>query len=382
MSKACSGCGRALGGQYLKAGAQAYHSECLRCGHCRQSLLNQAFTQHKGGLYHAACYKQKFRIVCDHCGELLPDQWLTYEGKKLHQACYQNHYQEKCVHCSRPITGSFHRDESGAWHVPCYDKIKAEPCSACRGPLKGKILLDVWGNKAHASHGGQRTLTCSICARLISQATSQGGVQYGDGRSVCGICRITEISTPAQIAQAKTTVIAQLQAAGFDYIPDYIAVTLADQRLMNKRLGVHSTSNSHGYTKTLEKRINGQIQREHSIFILYGLPRLSFMAVLAHELLHVWLNDRGIHHWSEREIEGFCNLGCMVIYQNDNTPLAQVLLKRMEEDKNPVYGDGYRLMRAKLQKQGWAGLIQTIQQPPTGFGAKIHKLNSFIDRII
>lgn len=381
MAKACSACGGPLGQQYLRAGQLTFHQACFRCADCRQPL-DQAFARHQGAIYHASCYKQKLKLVCDHCGQILADQWLTYSGKKLHQACYEAHYREHCVHCARPINAEFHRDESGAWHVGCYERVKLEPCPACGGPLKGKILIDPWGQKAHAVHGSQRTLSCSICARLISQATSHGGVQHGDGRVVCGICRITEISTPDQIAQLKQTVIAQLQAVGFDYIPGYIAVTLADQRRMNQRLGVHAGSNSHGYTQTLEKRLNGQLTREHSIYVLLGLPRLAFMGVLAHELLHVWLNDRGIHHWSEKECEGFCNLGTALIYANDATPLASVLRKRMDDDKGPIYGDGYRLMQARLNKLGWPGLIQAMQQPPSGVKTGLKKLNAFIDKFI
>lgn len=383
--KACSACGTALGAQFLQAGNLNFHQGCFRCGHCAKPL-DRAFTQKNGGIYHLECYKQKFKVVCSHCRQTLDDQWMTFEGKKLHPACYQAHYQPHCVHCGGGITGNFHRDESGPWHVYCYERTQLEPCSACAGPLKGKILIDPWGNKAHAVHGNQKTHSCSVCARLVSQKTSQGGTLYGDGRAVCGICGITEVSTPAQIAQIKTDVITKLQTAGFDYIPDYIAVTLADQRLMNQRLGVHKTANSHGYTKTLEKRLNGNLTREHSIFVLFGLPRLVFAGVLAHELLHVWLNDRGLQHWTEKEIEGFCNLGTALIYQQDATPLAQVLLKRMDEDKGPVYGDGYRLMKARLAKLGWPGLITAMQQPPSGVNASvssgINKLNRFIDKFL
>lgn len=365
----------------MRAGNLRLHPQCFRCAHCQQPL-QQAFTQHKGAIFHLECYKQKLKLNCAHCRQPLADQWLTFEGKKLHPACYEAHYRESCVHCGRPIKAEYHRDESGAWHVGCYEKIKLEPCSACQGPLKGKIILDPWGNKAHALHGAQKTQICSICARIVSESTSQNGLRYGDGRVVCGICTMTEVSQPAQIEHAKQAVIAQLQAVGFDYIPGYISVSLADQKRMNQRLGVHASANSHGYTKTLEKRLGTQVSREHSVFILFGLPRLVFHGVLAHELLHVWLNDRGLQHWSDKEIEGFCNLGTALVYQNDGTPLAQYLLKRLSEDQNPVYGDGYRLMLARVQKLGWPGLIAEMQKPPSGLNAGIKKLNSLIDRWI
>ncbi|PKL79431.1 MAG: hypothetical protein CVV27_01905, partial [Candidatus Melainabacteria bacterium HGW-Melainabacteria-1] len=345
--QACSACGRALGARFLKAGKLAFHEPCFRCAHCQQ-VMDQAFTVQQGAIYHLSCYQQKFKLNCAHCARSLGEQWVTFDGKKLYQACYQAHYMPRCVHCGGGIQDRYHADECGHWHVACYEQVKLEPCAACGGPLKGQILLDPWGNRAHARHGSQKTLSCSVCARLVSTKTSQNGMVYGDGRVICGICQITQVAEPAQIQHARQAVLQALSAVGFDYIPDYLAVTLADQRRMNQRLGVHARSNSHGYTKTIEKRHNGELIREHSIYVLFGLPRLAFMGVLAHELLHVWLNDRGLQPGSEQVVEGFCNLGTALIYQNDASPLAQVLLQRMADDPDPVYGQGYRLMRTRL----------------------------------
>ncbi|MGV3522901.1 MAG: protein DA1 [Candidatus Sericytochromatia bacterium] len=373
----CQACGRALGHPYVRAGRHAYHPACFCCAGCEQPLT-QTFTEQKGRVWHVSCYQAQSGKVCTYCHHPLGESWVTFEKYPYHAACYDAYVRPECCHCGGAITGGYHSDDAGHWHVACYDQVNLEPCAICQQPLKGKYLFDPWGHKAHVKHGGQRTLSCGVCARLVSQATSQGGIQYGDGRVVCGICRLTEVTETTAIAQIKTYVLAQLRSVGFDYIPDYIAVNLADQHTLNQRLGAGRSANSHGYTKTIEKRVNGQLTREHSIFILHGLPRLVFSGVLAHELLHVWLNDRGIHHWPEREIEGFCNLGTALVYQNDDTPLAQVLLKRMEDDPSPVYGEGFRRQRARLQQLGWLAMIQAMQAPPSA----LYRLNAWIDRVI
>ena len=118
--------------------------------------------------------------------------------------------------------------------------------------------------------------------------------------------------------------------------------------------------NSHGYTKTIVKRENKKvISIEHSIFILDRLPRLKFEGVLAHELIHVWLNAREIK-MPLKDIEGFCNLGAALIYQKDGTANGSSYLKSMSEDSDPVYGDGYRKMSRKLQNIGWKALINEV----------------------
>lgn len=379
--KRCSRCLAPLAKQYVRAENLLFHPACFRCSHC-QTSLGEEYRLKDGKLYHPQCSQQRFKLTCAHCQKPLGETWLTLDGKKLHAACYQAHYQDACAVCGDALTGTYTRDSDGqTYHTACYAEHKAPRCDGCAQPIVGQFLQDLWGHRLHPHHGGLPTLQCHVCARLISQKTSQGGVQYGDGRVVCGICQITEITTPAQIEQARQAVLQQLQAVGFDYIPQYIAVSLADQRTLQKRLGVGRNANSHGFTKTLIREVAGQGQcQEHSIFILYGLPRLQFMGVLAHELLHVWLNEKALNEvWGEREIEGFCNLGTALVYQNDGTPLAGVLHQRLAQDPNPIYGEGYRKMAAKLQKSGWPGLLAEMQAKPQ---SALGKLMRFTDRFI
>ena len=370
----CSRCRKPFTQTFYQAEKLRFHPSCFTCDHCLKQL-GERFQLAEGQIFHAACYRQKYKLVCGHCQQLLGETWVTQEGKKYHQHCYDAHYQIYCDQCGGALTTTYSRDDSGNYHTACFETYKLPPCDACGLPLKGKYLLHIWGHKAHREHP-----QCHVCNRIISEKTSHGGAQYGDGRVVCGICRITEITDNQQIEHAKAKVIEQLQAVGFDYIPHYLAVSLADQRTMSQRLGVKQSANSHGYTKTLEKQIPGQGRiQEHSIFILYGLPRLVFHGILAHELLHVWLNARKINQWQDKEIEGFCNLGTALIYQNEGTPLAEVLLKKMAEDPNPVYGDGYRKMKDKLNKKtGKVDKVLSKTNVLKGYGVQI--INEYEDK--
>lgn len=345
MSKRCQSCRQPVGKQYLKVEGVFFHPSCFRCNGCQQPVSGE-YLNKRGLIYHPGCYRQQPPLHCTLCGQRIEGQYTT--------------------------------DAQGHYHLSCFEREKRFPCDGCGQPLSGKYLQDIWDNRVHAHHGGQKTQQCHICARLISERTSQGGVQYADGRVVCGLCRISEITTPAEIERAKVEVLDLLHRTGFDYIPQYISVSLADRRMLNQRLGVSLRANSHGYTKTLERHINAEnILLEHSIFMLYGLPRLMFHAVLAHELIHVWLNERRLHHWSPKEVEGFCNLGSALVYQQDHSPLARVLEQRLESDPDPVYGDGYRLMKKRLHKKGWAQLITEMQQI-----SPLQSLNRFVDRFL
>lgn len=374
----CAQCFQPLSGQYYKAEHLKFHVACFVCAHC-QRPIDQGFTLKKGKIYHAACYMQARQIPCAHCGQALPQKWIELNGKKYHQTCYQSHYQLRCTHCQGLISGTYSKDETGPYHPQCYRETRLTPCDACGQALEGKYLQDIWGNQTHLKHGGKKTPQCHVCARLISQNTSQGGVRYGDGRYVCGLCQITEVTTPHQVERLKKDVLQELHHLGFTDIPEYVSVTLSDQKTLNKRLQNGKHANSHGYTQTLERTQEGELFIEHSIFVLYGLPQVLFKGVLAHEFIHVWLNERRLHHLAPKTVEGFCNLSAAWIYQNDQTPLGDVLLNRLETDPNPVYGDGYRKMKRALIQKGWEQLISELahSQP-----SRFQRFLDFTDRLI
>ena len=90
------------------------------------------------------------------------------------------------------------------------------------------------------------------------------------------------------------------------------------------------------------------------------MPKLEFEALLAHELLHVWLNENKII-LSSPSTEGFCNLGSYLIYNNDNTHFSTIHLRAMDTYEDLVYGQGYREMKIYLKKLGWKKLISHLQ---------------------
>ena len=101
-------------------------------------------------------------------------------------------------------------------------------------------------------------------------------------------------------------------------------------------------------------------QTIYTISILFGLPQIEFEAVLAHELLHVWLDQNKIR-LSPKNTEGFCNLGRYLIYQNNQSYFSKIHLKAMDNSKNSTYGIEYRKMKDKLEKNGWKILISDLR---------------------
>ena len=91
-----------------------------------------------------------------------------------------------------------------------------------------------------------------------------------------------------------------------------------------------------------------------------GLPKLELDAVLAHEMLHVFLNENNIT-LPYNKMEGFCNLGSYLIYARDKSKHGQVMLAHMERNPDFAYGVTFREMKSILLKSGWRELIQKIR---------------------
>ena len=139
-----------------------------------------------------------------------------------------------------------------------------------------------------------------------------------------------------------------------------IPINLVHLQQLNQDAGTLSHVSLKGFTRIdpALNKINQSLKTYH-IFILFGLPRIEFEAVLAHELLHVWLYQNNVT-LSLSSIEGFCNLGRYLIYKNDGSQFSTIHLLAMENSEDFTYGTEYKKMKAQLNKIGWKELISSI----------------------
>jgi len=168
------------------------------------------------------------------------------------------------------------------------------------------------------------------------------------------------------VMKSRNTVLALLHTIGISDIPTTIPVNIVDMKHLKQYSKSRRASNSKGFTKCLTKYQNNEIvSKKQTVYILNGLPLLEFNGVLAHEMMHAWLNQLDIT-MTDPETEGFCNLGTMQVYQKDGSKFAKILLDNMEKDPDPIYGNGYRGMKKQLKTMGWNKLIQKIKGLPKG----------------
>ena len=266
---------------------------------------------------------------CNHCKQLISNQWIVFEDNNYHSSCYENHIAPKC--------------------------------SLCLEILPGEYLVDAWGNPFHKLHESEG-LYCSSCSRIISEGVTQGGYKLDDGRFLCSLCQSNIVQSSSQIDVSKLKVLTLLQKIGIDGIKKNIPISLANRFSLQNLADEIASSHLKGFTKfSYIKSPFGNFSSEYKIYILDRLPTTEFEAVLAHEYLHVWLYNNN-SDLPPAQREGFCNLASAYIYEHNGSKFSEIHLDSMDADPDPNYGDGYRKMKNHLEKKGWKSLLQTVRQ--------------------
>jgi len=206
----------------------------------------------------------------------------------------------------------------------------------------------------------------------LSPQGSGGGYQYSDGRLICGFCKKTAITNKVDANRCRRQVLERLEKAGFIGIPKNIEVVLAHPHALSAHSRKRHTAGltlSHFHFSNYKR-----VGITHQVGVLFGLPESEFKAVVAHELLHVWQHEHGVK-FSPMYCEGLCELGGFLIYSEERSELSRHFIAKMRTNKDPVYGNGFRLMLKKLEALGWAALIAEVLKNKRGFEPSVlHKI--------
>ena len=243
----------------------------------------------------------------------------------------------------------------------CADPIPNTPnCTICLQPLQGEYSVDAWGNSFHTRHEIEG-IFCFSCSRIISEGVTQGGYIYSDGRHLCSLCQTSVVKEDSVIQNSYHSVLTQLESVGFQNLSIDIPIELVNLDQLINNSGNLAHAKLKGFTKTnLLNKNESPPTHTYQIFLLNGLPKIEFEAILAHELLHVWLNENELK-LSSFVSEGFCNLGSELIYNNDPTKFSQIHLKALSDNNHPNYGGGYLFMKNNLEKFGWNNLLKNLE---------------------
>jgi hypothetical protein len=325
----CKYCGQRVWGNYINALGANWHPEHFLCSGCGHPLLEQAFQVVDGKPYHDACYLTYQAPRCAYCGQPISGVYQKYDGRSYHSDCYREHVALRCVYCQKPLTGQY--------------------------------MIDAWGDHYCPEHQDQYP-RCSFCSRLIPPAQQTPGWNaYGVTR--CAICHAQAIEVVEQAQPLFQECKQWIARQGFRFHQLPLRLELHNRATLMKMLQGRSINHPLGVTLSSRQMRNGVLYSSHveGVAVLQGMPPALFAGVVLHELGHVWLTVHQVEQlpaWAE---EGFCQLLSYRYYQNLNTPEARYHAERLEDATDPIYGEGFRSIRALANRLGFQHFIEILQ---------------------
>lgn len=282
-------------------------------------------------------------LVCATCGRAVTGRYFLADNHYYcSQACLDKSLPV-CAECGNRIRGDiFVKNNQKYCSMSCLEKTLV-PCDLCHKPIKGSynVYRNFRGDKNICENCNQLP-HCFVCTLPCD------GVKLADGRVRCLACGKNLIDDPAGaetlFREVRAKLVQQLGPSG-DCRVDFFMVGLPEFKKITKgddELGVYC------YDRTeIKSRYGAKTLSESCrIYILDGLPRDKFIEVAAHEAAHDWMQHKFPGLTDQTIKEGFAEY---MAYRINLLYHQGSLNRRMEESTDPVYGDGFRKVKA------WAG---------------------------
>lgn len=235
-------------------------------------------------------------------------------------------------------------------------------CYICNRLINGSYYTDVWGHVVCADHFNSGEITnCSSCRGFTDRQHT-----LSDGRVLCAACKNNVLENDDDIHLVLSDVLYNLHKRGFDdLLMDTVDVEIVSAKqiatLRGGEVNINNKGLTHSQIKTSFALFGNSRKLYHKIYILESLPKIEFAGTLAHELLHVWQVQNGIHPpplWCE----GLCNLGTYYTYIMMPSPLTKIFKKTLMENPDQIYGDGFRRVLKLESEIGVANIIDKYKR--------------------
>lgn len=295
--------------------------------------------------------------VCKGCGQPIWGNYFTALGGTWHP----EHFV--CAACGRPITdASFNLHLGAPYHAACYANQLAPRCAYCGKPLLGEYFVDSWGT-AYCKQHQQEYPSCAYCGRLVPPAQQEQPSPESSEAMRCPICRASAIEDVTEAKPLFAQVKQWVSSQGLVYNNLPLSLELCDRARLATLLKERNQVHSLGATTSSTYTQNGRVMRAeiNGVAVLRGLPATLFQGVTVHELGHVWLIVHGIENLPSWAEEGFCELLSYRFYTAMNTPESRHQALTTEQNTDPVYGDGFRRVRARADALGFSRFLDILR---------------------
>lgn len=307
----CSVCGKKLHGRYLRSGDGQYFcsrkcadSKLPRCALCGKAMRGRYLQTEKGDFCSEECMHQALWPHCGVCGKAFQN------GRRL-----PTPYGEL---------------------VFCPECAKLPTCFICQSPVKaGRTLPD---GRLYCARCGENVVTDQPSAQEVFRsvrAVLRNKLNFPNDHNIALV--LTAVPPPQNSPQGATQEFGRYIYTGRE---------------------IYSTPSRLLFWKKQETTVRRE-EKSCRIEVLDKLPRKKLAEVLAHELAHDYMQRRWPYIKDEKLKEGFAEL--IAAQYNRFTDHAAWNV-RMENNPDPVYGDGYRMMRDLWNKGGWSAVEQHLER--------------------
>ena len=162
------------------------------------------------------------------------------------------------------------------------------------------------------------------------------------------------IKSTKDVSQVYSYVINVFESYDIDYMP-HIPVLIISREQMYQESGNRNVVGL-AYTQTF-----GDGEQAFEIHIVSGLTKLDFAETLAHEVMHTWINQNHINIASHADLEGLCNYASYILLRSVNTAYAQNLIAAMMQNPDPIYGEGFRNVKAVIDSIGFDAYLERVK---------------------
>jgi LIM domain/Protein DA1 len=323
----CQGCKKALSGRYIQALGTNWHPDCWRCEACGKPLP-EAFVERGGRAYHPECHEERFGLRCGICKSIIHGAYFQHEGQAICKEDYLARFAPRCYFCDQVLLGTF--------------KVNA------------------YGQKACKRH--EAGIRCTSCDRWLEPAEWRLPALTEFGTILCDHCQPGAVGVREAQAYGQTFGAAVLRELGLDLPTSVQAPIRIETTAELAALKGILDPDAYGLTLTRVETLNGVecTRMVSGIVVIGGLAREHFEGVLAHEFGHVWLFKERQDHHAKILVEGFCELIRYCWLSRSATPLATELQRKMADNPDPIYGDGFRLMKGIWDRAGIQAVVKRL----------------------
>ncbi len=318
-----------------------------------------------------SCLSLYAAMYCSVCKRQITGSYIKSGDKVLCSQSCLDKTLPRCAICGKVCNGGFQKNGKFYCSKPCLEKTLPK-CALCGKPFSFGMLF--------SNNGKDGPVYCAECAakpKCFACTLPNDCEKLSDGRYICRNCKASAVFNEEQALQIFNDVRKRLyEELGYStqHNIEFYATDAKNLEAKSKNyspgqeLGLYVcnftintvTKTKVGWNlKAEEKTEEYKSNEKFSVYVLYGLPRKKLIEVCGHELAHDWMQENFPKTQDIKLKEGWAEYIATRI--NDLYEQSE-MNKRMEENKDPVYGDGYRMVKDFVKQNGVKNIGQLFRQ--------------------